>query len=229
MTIEVREQPGEQPSEQPRVCVIQGGGRPRGNTYHLCQAAAHGATAAGAEVRSLSLVGKRISPCLGYACDHCRTNGGDCRIDDDFHAIYREVLASDGIIIASPVYVGTVSAQLKAFMERFRAGSIGALFHGMRDPLRDKVGGALCVGIHPYGGQEFALQSIINFFLAEEMIVVGGDTPNAYFGAAGESGAQGPHPCPPDSILDSHRALEAARTVGTRVATIARALMRHVN
>lgn len=218
--------PGEQPGEQPRVCVIQGGGRPRGNTYHLCRAAARGATEAGAEAVNISLVGKRISPCLGYACDHCRRSEGNCCIDDDFHAIYKDVLASDGIIIASPVYVGTISAQLKAFMERFRAGSIGAVFHRGRDPMRDKVGGALSVGIHPYGGQEFALQSIINFFLAEEMIVVGGDTPHAYFGAAGESGAEGPHPCPADGILGSHSALEGARTVGTRVAAIAHALRR---
>lgn len=214
----------EEPQARARVLVIQGDGRRKGNTFHMCQAAVDGAREAGAEVSFVSLVGRRISPCRGYACDICRKKPGTCPIQDGFHGIYQEVLAADGVIMASPVYVGTISAQLKAFMERFRAGSIGAIFHGDPDPMRDKVGGALAVGIHPYGGQEFTLQAIISFFLAEEMVVVGGDTPNAYFGAAGESGATGPHPCPPDGILASTPALQGARTVGKRVATVARAL-----
>lgn len=211
-------------SDQPRILVIQGGGRRQGNTYHLCQAALEGAAAAGAEVSFVSLAGKRISPCLGYACDFCRTHNGVCRIEDDFGTLYRQVLAADGIVIGTPVYMGTLSAQLKAFMERFRAGSMAALFHGGVDPMRDKVGGALAVGIHPYGGQEFAIQAIINFFLAEEMVVVGGDSPHAYFGAAADSGRPGPHPCPPDAVLDCRWVRQAATTVGKRVALVARAL-----
>ena len=209
-------------NDRPKVLVVQGGGRPRGNTYLLCQSAREGISLAGGEPVFVSLVGKRISPCMGYACDSCRSNGGKCVMEDDFPEIYRKVLESDGIIFATPVYVGTISAVLKAFMERFRAGSIGALFFGQVDPMRDKVGGALAVGIHPYGGQEFALQAIIDFFLAEEMIVVGGDTPHAYFGAAGESmGKQGDHPCPPDGLVGS-AALKGAVSVGARVTAVSR-------
>jgi len=207
---------------RPKVLVVQGGGRIRGNTYLLCQAACEGISQAGGHPHFVSLVGKRISPCMGYACDACRSNGGRCVVEDDFQEVYHHVNESDGIILATPVYVGTISAVLKAFMERFRAGSVGALFYGQVDPMRDKVGGALAVGIHPYGGQEFALQAIIDFFLAEEMIVVGGDTPHAYFGAAGESmGVKEDHPCPPDSLVGS-AALKGATSVGARVASVSR-------
>ena len=58
-----------------------------------------------------------------------------------------------------------------------------------------------------------------HFFLAEEMIVVGGDTPHAYFGAAGESGGSGAHPCPPDAVSGSPAA-QGARSVGMRVASV---------
>jgi multimeric flavodoxin WrbA len=206
----------------PRILVVQGGGRPCGNTYLLCRSACEGVSRAGGIPAFVSLADRQISPCRGYACDACRNNGGRCVIEDDFIGVYQQVLESHGIILATPVYVGTLSAVLKAFMERFRAGSVGALFYGQVDPMRYKVGGALAVGVHAYGGQEFALQAMIDFFLAEEMIVVGGDTPHAYFGAAGESSTRdGVHPSPPDGLAGS-AALVGAASVGARVTEVSR-------
>lgn len=186
----------------------------------MCEAAARGARSAGAEVTRISLGKREIRPCMGYACDACRRDGA-CVIKDDFQDVYQQVAISHGIVIGAPVYVGGVPAQLKAFMERFRAQSIGCLFRGEPEPMRNKVGGALTVGIHPYGGQEFVIAGILGFFLAEEMIVVGGDTPHAYYGAAAESGSAGPHPCPPDTVCKSESAMMGAESVGRRVAEVA--------
>jgi multimeric flavodoxin WrbA len=88
-----------------------------------------------------------------------------------------EVLSSmqraDGIIIASPVYFGSITAQLKAVFDR----TIPLRRQGLR--LKDKVGCAVSVGGSRNGGQEKALETVHAWMHIHGMIVVGDD---AHFG-----------------------------------------------
>ena len=75
-----------------------------------------------------------------------------------------DFLASDGIIAGSPVYFGTMAADLKRLFDEFV---------GLRRQMADKIGAAFVTSGHPTGGKETTLFSILEAFLIYGMIVVG--------------------------------------------------------
>lgn len=97
------------------ILVIQGGGRARGNTAQLVEQFKAGAEAAGHRVEVISLTRSEVRGCLG--CNACRY-GKPCIQKDDFNAIVPLLERADCIVFASPLYFWTVSARLKAFIER---------------------------------------------------------------------------------------------------------------
>ena len=98
------------------ILIIQGGGRPKGNTEQLIGAFVKGAEEAGHKTEVLSLLQQEVKGCLG--CNVCR-QGRPCVQQDAFHAIVPKIQAADCLVFASPLYYWTVSARLKAFIERF--------------------------------------------------------------------------------------------------------------
>jgi multimeric flavodoxin WrbA len=93
-------------------------GSPRGmqgNTGRLLEEVLSGVKAIGAEVEILSLKTLHVQPCV--ACDVCHTTG-ECNINDDYESIKEILLACDGFILASPNYIFSVTAQMKAFFDR---------------------------------------------------------------------------------------------------------------
>lgn len=127
----------------------------------------------------LSLAGKRIDPCT--ACGYCRDNFHCSNTDDDFTEIM-DLLKDDdikGIILASPVYMGSMTAQAKAFLDRT------VLFRRNGFYLKNKIGGAIAVGGSRNGGQELTIRAIHNAMLIHDMIIVGDGSPTAHFGGTG--------------------------------------------
>ncbi len=88
--------------------------------------------------------------------------------------LYVLLSEAKGIIFASPVYNGGVSAQIKAVMDRTRA-----LLAGDKNVFKGKVGMGIAVGGDRNGGQEFALMQIHSFYIINGMMPVGG----GFFGA----------------------------------------------
>ena len=87
-----------------------------------------------------------------------------CAIKPAGEVTKEDFLASDGIIAGSPVYFGTMAADLKRIFDEFV---------GLRRQMADKVGAAFVTGGHPTGGKETTLLSILEAFLIYGMIVVG--------------------------------------------------------
>ena len=83
-----------------------------------------------------------------------------------------------GIIMATPVYNGSVSAQIKDVIDRRRA-----LVAADYDFFRGKVGMAIAVGGDRIGGQELAIQQIITFYILNGVIPVSGGSFGANLGA----------------------------------------------
>lgn len=100
------------------ILVIQGGGRPKGNTALLIEHFAEGAQEAGHQVKVVNLLKNEVNGCLG--CNACRY-GKPCIQKDGFHDIVPEIKAADLIVFASPLYFWTISSKIKAFIERFYA------------------------------------------------------------------------------------------------------------
>ena len=99
-----------------KILIVQGGGRPNGNTDQLVKAFAEGAAEAGHEVEIISLIKNEIKGCLG--CNACRY-GKPCVQKDSFNEIVPKIKEADLLVFASPLYFWTVSSRIKAFIERF--------------------------------------------------------------------------------------------------------------
>ena len=101
-----------------KVLGIMGSPRIKGNTDLLLEEALNGAESQGAEVEKILADKLQITPCKEYyAC----LKDGNCVIKDDKDDIYTKLLAADAVIIASPMFFYTVSAQLMVLISRCQA------------------------------------------------------------------------------------------------------------
>jgi multimeric flavodoxin WrbA len=97
------------------ILAIYGSPRRKGNTAALLDQAVQGAMDTGAQVNKVVLRDLRMSPCLEiYGCKKT----GRCVIQDDFQRVYDQLLACDGLMLASPIFFYTVSAHVKILMDR---------------------------------------------------------------------------------------------------------------
>ena len=123
-----------------------------------------------------SVRGKNIGFCIH--CDYCIRTQQGCAIKDDMGELYNWLTAAEGIIVASPVYNGGISAQMKTVMDRCRA-----LLAANPSVFKGKLGMAITVGGDRMGGQEPAIEQIITFFLINGVTPVTGGSFGANLGA----------------------------------------------
>jgi len=125
----------------------------------------------GFETRFWTVRGKRVGFCTH--CDFCLKNK-ECAFKDDMQEVYALLKDAKGIIFATPVYNGGVSAQTKTVMDRCRAAVAG-------DPdfFRGKIGMGIACGGDRAGGQENALMQILTFYILNGAVPVSG----GFFGA----------------------------------------------
>ena len=98
-----------------KVLGILGTPHNHGNTVLLLDAVLQAAEAAGAETEKIGLAGLDMKYC--GACGKCYATG-QCIYDDDVEMLKSRMLAADGIVLASPNYMHSVTAQLKTLMDR---------------------------------------------------------------------------------------------------------------
>lgn len=99
-----------------KVLILSGSPRRGGNSDTLCDEFLKGAVAAGNQVEKIFISEKKISPCSG--CYFCKNAGGRCAINDDMGEILQKILDADVLVLSSPVYFYSISAQLKAVIDR---------------------------------------------------------------------------------------------------------------
>ena len=119
------------------MIALNGSPRPDGNTGRMLREFAAAAARHGIAVKTVELRKMRPAMCLG--CLSCFKTGR-CVQDDGLNELMAEIEAADGIIAASPAYYASVTAQLKAVMDR-----IGLLGEAHGRSLRGKVGGSISV------------------------------------------------------------------------------------
>ena len=117
------------------------------------------------ETNQIYLYDYEIKPCT--ACSAC-VNNKDCKCahDADFNKLYQEILDSDGIILGSPVYVASVTGQMKLFLDK-----LAIVSKANNDPNARKVGSSIAVGRR--AGHLPALQAMNSALLVCQFIVPG--------------------------------------------------------
>lgn len=97
------------------MLVINGSPRKGGNTETVLNAFVEGAKEAGAEVTVIRLVEIDHKNCKG--CNSCHKNGV-CVIRDALTPVFDQMLQSDILVLASPIYSMSVTAEMKSFIDR---------------------------------------------------------------------------------------------------------------
>ncbi len=102
-----------------KVLAIMGSPRSKGNTYKVTKMVEEQMKLLGdVEFEYLFLRVTNLKLCLG--CRACMEKGEEfCPLKDDRAAIEKKMLDADGVIFASPTYVGNVSGLMKNFIDRF--------------------------------------------------------------------------------------------------------------
>ena len=192
-----------------KIIGVAASPRPGQASFTLLTAALRAAAAVHQSVTTelIELAGRQINGCL--ACGACMKKLV-CSQKDDFPALIDTLAGPQvgGLIIASPVYMGGMSSQAKAFLDRL------VMFRRQGFMLRNKVGGAIAVGGFRNGGQEAAIQAIQAAMLVQDMVVVGDGMPTAHLGGTGHSGGEG-------GVEADEFGLTTARGLGQRVAEVA--------
>ena len=99
------------------VLGINGSPRIGGNTDILLDKALEGAKSKGARTEKVVLNTLKFSPC--QECENMRDDGV-CIIEDDMQTLYGKIGEADAIILASPIFFGSLSAQMKMMIDRFQ-------------------------------------------------------------------------------------------------------------
>ncbi len=132
-----------------------------------------------------------------------RNGGADVVLKKVEEASVEDLAAADGIVFGAPTYFGTLSGEMKSFIDR----SVR-----IRGKLENKVGAAFTSSGSLSGGNETTLISLIEGMLIHGMIIVGDPLETGGHYGAVAVGA-------PDA-----GALIACRKLGERVAEIANIL-----
>lgn len=159
------------------------------------------------ETMLIELSETKMNGCV--ACGKC-VKVLECSQEDDFPKMIPVLSDPElaGLVVATPVYFGSMTSQCKAFLDRC------VMFRRNGFLLRDKVGGVIAVGGVRNGGQELTIQAVQAAMLVQDMVVVSEGRPTSHYGATLWSGH-------PDGIEKDAFGLETARNLGKRVAEVA--------
>jgi multimeric flavodoxin WrbA len=86
-----------------------------GNVDLLVDRVLAGAASQGAQIEKVFLDDLTIHPCQSCGIDN---RSGICRLEDDMRGIYQLLAESDLLVLGTPVYFDTVSAQMKLMIDR---------------------------------------------------------------------------------------------------------------
>jgi multimeric flavodoxin WrbA len=154
-----------------KITLIQGSPRKNRQCNFLIDNAITGIKSVTEEIEIVKLqISKfNITPCNG--CDNCLREPYECPLseseNDNVKEIERELFDADAILIASPSYFGSVSAQLKLMIDRSRPWKMDNY------RLSDKIFAPLVAQGTRNDAAGGVISDLINFAIIQGMIVVG--------------------------------------------------------
>lgn len=101
-----------------KITVLNGSPRQNGNTARMINIFRNAAEVSGHDVKVFDVCRMDIHGCL--ACEYCHGKGqGECVQKDDMQQIYADLIDTNMLVIASPIYYHNISGQLKCVIDRF--------------------------------------------------------------------------------------------------------------
>lgn len=189
------------------IVALNGSPHKDGNTAKLLRAALAVAEEEGAETRFIQVSDAMASVKQVFCLQCSNPCKGVCYQDTLLGEALDVLRQADGVIMGSPVYFQTVSAQLKAFWDKTRK---------LRKELAllNVVGGAVTVGASRFGGQEATVRTLQDMMLVQGMTVVA----DGYYadGDAGHFGACAQVPADQDA-----QAMKRVQVLVRRVCQVA--------
>jgi multimeric flavodoxin WrbA len=193
-----------------RILGIGGSPRKNGNSDILLERLLAGARSGGAATDVVQLRDSDFAPCIG--CERCRQDRRCTGLDDDMRHVHEKLVAARGLVLVSPVHSYTVTAPVKAFLDRLycfydfgpeRPGPVSSRLAGQgRKAIIAAVGEQSTV---EEGGMDTTISilrrniEILGYDIVGELAVLG----------AFERGA----------VREQPRALDAAEDLGRRLAS----------
>ena len=156
------------------------------------------------EVELVDLALLKFNGCI--ACGKCN-KGVLCSQQDDYQQLIPKFADPDlvGIILATPVYMGSMTSQAKAFLDR------SVLFRRNGFLFKNILGGVITVGGSRNGGQELTIQAVHGAMMIHDMVIVGD---GGHFGGAAWSNH-------PGGYQEDEIGIDTAKQVGKRMAEVA--------
>jgi multimeric flavodoxin WrbA len=155
-----------------RVTTLLGSAKKKGNTATVLGWVEEELKSLGHDVERIYLNNKSIGGCLG--CAKCRENPDEiaCVQKDDAIDIFEQMISSDVVLFASPIYFWGFSAQIKALIDRGYALVTNYHKPGHTSLLEGKRIGLLVTGADAYEdnaeGMFTAFDRIVDFLLAKK-------------------------------------------------------------
>lgn len=124
------------------IILIDGGPRKTMNTAQMLQHVADGARSVGeqVEVKTIRLYDLNYRGCM--SCMACKIKGkasNVCRFKDALTPVLEEIAQADGLVLASPIYFGDVTGQMRTFLERLAFPWLSYNDYSMTAPKRMPV------------------------------------------------------------------------------------------
>jgi len=99
-----------------KIVAMLGSPRAQSNSSTLARTLLAAAAELGAETKEYVLNQMDFQGCQG--CGGCKTKSETCIKEDELSAALEEIKAADVLVLASPVYFGDISGQMKCFFDR---------------------------------------------------------------------------------------------------------------
>lgn len=188
-----------------KIVAFNGSPRKGGNTEMLIREVFSSVEKHGIETEIVQIGGETLRGCSScYGC--FKTKNGLCSIKTDrMNEFIQKAINADAIILATPTYYGSTSAEMKAFTDRLGLTSIGA-----GRTLTRKVGAAV-VAVRR-GGAVTVFDQLNRFMLGSGMIVPGSTYWNFGIGEA------------PGEIMDDSEGLKNMHDLGEQLAWLMKLL-----
>ena len=102
-----------------KAVILNGSPRKNQNTAMMLRSVQKGAESAGAETEYIDLFDLNYTGCRScLACKRKNAERCKCFWKDDLSPVIGRIFAADALIIGSPIYLGDITSQVRALIER---------------------------------------------------------------------------------------------------------------